>query len=95
MMNMQMPGDDQERGMLCLPLSMLNGWLFGVDVNRVKEESRDKLIKYQANCLDVLAQHFMPAVVKAMQPEPQPAQSEPPVSRPYLPRSSKIQICKI
>lgn len=75
MMNMQMPGDDQERGMLCLPLSMLNGWLFGVDVNRVKEGLREKLIKYQAECFDVLAQHFMPAVAQAMRPAPPPQAS--------------------
>lgn len=45
----------------CLPLSMLNGWLFGVDVNRVREEIRPKLIRYQTECFEVLAQHFMPA----------------------------------
>ena len=45
----------------CLPLSMLNGWLFGVDVNRVREEIRPKLIRYQRECFEVLAQHFMPA----------------------------------
>ena len=44
----------------CLPLSMLNGWLFGVDVNRVREEIRPKLIRYQTECFEVLAQHFMP-----------------------------------
>ncbi len=53
--------DGKQREMLCLPLSKLNGWLFGVDVNRVKEEIRPKLIRYQEECFDVLAQHFMPA----------------------------------
>lgn len=67
------PSNGGEQEMLCLPLSMLNGWLFGVDVNRVKEGLRDKLIKYQTECFDVLAQHFMPAVAQAMRPEPQPA----------------------
>lgn len=53
--------DGKTREMLCLPLSMLNGWLFGVDVNRVREEIRPKLIRYQTECFEVLAQHFMPA----------------------------------
>lgn len=65
--------DDKSRAMLCLPLSMLNGWLFGVDVNRVRIDLRDKLIKYQTECFDVLARHFMPAVMQATQPQPQPA----------------------
>ena len=60
-MTTQMPGDDQQRNVFCLPLSMLNGWLFGVDVNRVREEIRPKLIRYQTECFEVLAQHFMPA----------------------------------
>lgn len=67
------PSNGGEQEMICLPLSMLNGWLFGVDVNRVKEGLREKLIKYQTECFDVLAQHFMPAVAQAMRPEPQPA----------------------
>lgn len=61
MMTTQMPGDDQRREVLCLPLTMLNGWLFGVDVNRVNPELRDKLMVYQRECFDVLARHFMPA----------------------------------
>ncbi len=43
MMDIQVDGDVQRRQYLCLPLSMLNGWLFGVDVNRVKEEIKPKL----------------------------------------------------
>ena len=52
--------DGKQREMICLPLSMLNGWLFGVDVNRVREEIRPKLIRYQTECFDVLYRHFMP-----------------------------------
>lgn len=53
--------DGKQREMLCLPLSMLNGWLFGVDVNRVREEIRPKLLRYQTECFEVLYRHFMPA----------------------------------
>lgn len=59
MMDIQMPGDDQRREVATLPLKMLNGWLFGIDTNRVKPECRDKLIEYQTECFDVLASYFM------------------------------------
>lgn len=35
--------------MLCLPIQYLNGWLFGVDTNRVKAQIKDKLITYKKN----------------------------------------------
>lgn len=53
-------GGNQEY--LALPLSMLNGWLFGVDANRVRPEIKSKLIQYQTECFDVLFNHFMPNV---------------------------------
>lgn len=52
--------DGKTRSMVCLPLDMLNGWLFGVDVNRVNDEIKPKLIRYQEECYRVLFQHFMP-----------------------------------
>jgi hypothetical protein len=44
--------------MLCLPLKFLNGWLFGVSAGRVKDELRERVIRYQRECYDVLAQAF-------------------------------------
>lgn len=44
--------------MLCLPLDYLNGWLFGINANRVKPEIRDRLIRYQEECYRVLADAF-------------------------------------
>lgn len=52
--------DGKQREMVCLPLTMLNGWMFGVDLNRVRPELRDKLMVYQRECFDVLYRHFMP-----------------------------------
>jgi hypothetical protein len=46
------------REMLCLPLKYLNGWLFGVNANRVKPELRERVIQYQRECYDILAQAF-------------------------------------
>jgi hypothetical protein len=46
------------RELLALPLKYLNGWLFGVNARRVKDELRSKLIQYQKECYEVLAQAF-------------------------------------
>jgi P22_AR N-terminal domain len=43
---------------LCLPLDFLNGWLFGINATRVKEEHREKVVRYQRECYRVLAEAF-------------------------------------
>ncbi|MES1927545.1 phage antirepressor N-terminal domain-containing protein [Salinisphaera sp. T31B1] len=48
----------QSRKLVTLPLSKLNGWLFGVDASRVRPEVRDRLIEYQSECFDVLANYW-------------------------------------
>jgi hypothetical protein len=50
--------DGKEREMLCLQLDYLNGWLFGINANRVKVEVKEKLILYQRDCYRVLNEHF-------------------------------------
>lgn len=48
-----------KREMTCLPLDYLNGWLFGVSVNRIKDQSiQERLIRYQDECYLVLAKAF-------------------------------------
>ncbi|HFC11644.1 MAG TPA: hypothetical protein ENJ56_02275, partial [Anaerolineae bacterium] len=44
--------------MLCLPLDYLNGWLFGINANRVKDSVREVLLRYQRDCFKVLADVF-------------------------------------
>lgn len=46
------------RELLCLPLKFIPGWLFGINANRVKPEIRDRLIRYQKECYDVLSEAF-------------------------------------
>ena len=58
MMATQIPGDDQTREAIFIDLEYLNGWLFGIDANRVKPELRDTVIDYQKHCYHVLFQHF-------------------------------------
>jgi hypothetical protein len=48
-----------KRTMICLPLKYLNGFLFGINATRVKEEIRAKLIQYQRECYQVLADAFV------------------------------------
>lgn len=57
-------GGPQE--MLCLPLDMLNGWLFGISAARVREDVRERVIRYQRECYRVLAAAFgaAPAVAR-------------------------------
>ena len=49
---------------VCLPISMINGWLFGIETSRVKPEIRATLEQYQLECFDVLYNHFMPKVAQ-------------------------------
>ena len=45
---------------VCLRLDLVNGWLFGIDSARIKDEAvREKVILYQRECYGVLANHFL------------------------------------
>ena len=65
MVMMTIPSRGGEQQYTCLPLSMLNGWLLGIDVNRVKPELRDKLEQYQLECFDVLYEYWTTGEVKS------------------------------
>lgn len=52
--------DGKNRDMLCILVSQLNGWLFTINANKVKLEVKEKLLAYQARCMDALFHHFMP-----------------------------------
>jgi len=58
--------DGKSRETVCLPLEYLNGWLFGIDANRVRAEVRDKVIEYQRECYRVLFEHFHAGAVEAV-----------------------------
>ncbi|WP_420002171.1 phage antirepressor N-terminal domain-containing protein [Acinetobacter sp. LF10] len=57
---MDIPSNGGIQQYVCLPLGLLNGWLMGVDISKVKSEIKDTLMKYQLECYDVLYKHFMP-----------------------------------
>ena len=54
--------------MLCLPLEFINGFLFGINASRVKEEIRENLIRYQRDCYRILAQAFLERAETAISP---------------------------
>jgi len=58
----------QAREMLCLPLNYIPGWLFGISADRVKPELRDKIIRYQKECFNVLSEAFVEGRLTAEQP---------------------------
>lgn len=52
------PTNSGEQQMICLPIEYLNGWLFGIDINRCKPEIRETLIKYKKECYQVLHNYW-------------------------------------
>lgn len=52
------PSEGGEQSTACLPLEMLNGWLFGIDVSRCREEIRPALIQYKRECYTALAAYW-------------------------------------
>lgn len=51
-------GDNQGRNMVCLPIQLLNGWLFSIQSSKVKTEAQPKLMLYKKECYAVLENHF-------------------------------------
>lgn len=46
--------DGKQREMLCMPLKRFFLWLEGIHPNKVKEESKEELIKFQESICDIL-----------------------------------------
>ena len=46
--------DGKNREMVCLPIDMINGWLFTINPNKVSEEIRPLVIYYQKECYRAL-----------------------------------------
>lgn len=42
--------DGKQYKMLTLPVRQLNGWLYGINANKVKPEVRQKLLEFQEQC---------------------------------------------
>ncbi|EBY6716681.1 hypothetical protein D5777_25510, partial [Salmonella enterica subsp. enterica serovar Kottbus] len=60
---MQLPGDEQRREIICLALRKLAGWLQTISPNKVRPEIRERVIRYQEECDDVLYEYWTKGVV--------------------------------
>ena len=58
-MTVQIPGDDQARPLVCIPLRALAGWLFTINASKVAPEARAALVAYQREAAEVLYRHFL------------------------------------
>lgn len=61
---MSIPTKGGEQSMICLALRKLAGWLHTISPNKVKPEIRDKVIRYQEECDDVLYEYWTTGEVK-------------------------------
>ncbi|PHM22247.1 phage antirepressor N-terminal domain-containing protein [Xenorhabdus ehlersii] len=57
--------DGKKREMICIALRKLAGWLATISPNKVKASIRDKVIRYQDECDDVLYEYWTTGEVKA------------------------------
>ncbi len=66
--------DGRQRGLLCLRLDMLPGWLFGITTAKLDADLQDKLNRYRAEAFRVLWNAFKNDIMPAVQ---QPADVTP------------------
>ncbi|AOM39692.1 phage antirepressor N-terminal domain-containing protein [Xenorhabdus hominickii] len=59
------PSKGGSQSMVCLALRKLAGWLATISPNKVKASIRDKVIRYQEECDDVLYEYWTTGEVKA------------------------------
>ena len=58
--------DESRRDMVCLPLDLLPGWLFGISASRVRGELAPKLNRYREECFRVLWRSFQAETLAAI-----------------------------
>lgn len=51
-------GDRKLRELLCIPLQKLNGWLFSINPAKVRDDIRDRLVRYQEECFTALHDYW-------------------------------------
>lgn len=56
--------DGKKYEMLCLPVRQLNGWLYGINANKVKDSIRPKLLAFQEECHLAIHYHMNGSVSK-------------------------------
>ena len=64
--------DGRQREMMCLPLDLLPGWLFGITASRVRPELQAKLMRYRADAFRVLWRAFQAETFGSVSPSDTP-----------------------
>jgi hypothetical protein len=65
--------DESRREMVCLPLDLLPGWLFGISPSRVRPELAPKLHRYREECFRVLWRAFQADALAAVSTAERPS----------------------
>ena len=70
----EIPSDGGIQETICLPIDMINGWLFTINPNKVSEEIRPVVLYYQKECYRALFEFWnKPKEQKSLKPvEPKP-----------------------
>lgn len=56
--------DGRQREMVCLPLRKFPAWLYSISPSKVKPELREKIVRYQEECDDVLWKYWTEGYVE-------------------------------
>ncbi|KMV67663.1 hypothetical protein AI28_12525 [bacteria symbiont BFo1 of Frankliniella occidentalis] len=56
--HMNIPSLGGIQKMLCLPMKKLNGWLFSINPAKVRDDIRDRLVRYQEECFTALHDYW-------------------------------------
>ncbi|MCA9944755.1 MAG: ORF6C domain-containing protein [Ardenticatenaceae bacterium] len=91
------PEDAQKGGnpnMLCLPLDYLNGFLFGISANRVKDDLRDRVLLYQERCYRVLHEAFQEGRLTAVTEFEELLSSDTPAAQAYKMAQAIMQMAR-
>lgn len=82
------------REMICLPLDYLNGWLFGINASRVKAEIRERLIRYQRECYQVLHEAFLEGRLSTEPDFAELLRSDSPAAQAYRIASAMMRLAR-
>jgi len=80
--------------MLALPLDYLSGFLFGINASRVKENVRDRLIRYQRECYKVLNEAFQEGRLTADPSFSELLESESPAAQAYQMARAMMELAR-
>jgi len=60
--HMNIPSLGGIQKMLCMPIQKLNGWLFSINPAKVRDDIRDRLVRYQEECFTALHDYWTKGV---------------------------------